>query len=133
MNSLQARITEIQSTKQLSLVTLQSERIYLKSIVIDTPESCDYLVVGKTINVIFKEMEVSIATENNLPMSQQNEIPGEIISLEKKELLAKIRLKTKVGEITSVITSASAERLKLSKGLQVYALIKTNELMLSLG
>ena len=131
MNTLKAKIIDINTSGSFSLVSLDADGLQLKSIVIDTSETAEYLQLNQDVNVIFKEMEASIATKPNLPVSLQNQIPGSITDIQKSELLARIRLRTKIGSITSVITASSADKLKLAVGQEVYALIKTNELMLS--
>lgn len=131
LNTLKANITDIQTSGSLSLVSLKSGNQLLKSIVIDTPDTATYLKVDEEVNIIFKEMEVSIATEEQLPISLQNRVRGTILTIDKSELLSRIILTTELGEITSVITTASVDRLELQPGQKVFALIKTNELMLS--
>ncbi|PWL31682.1 TOBE domain-containing protein [uncultured Roseivirga sp.] len=131
MNSFKAKITDIKTSGSFSLVSLVSNELKLKSIVIDTPETADYLQLNNEVNVIFKELEASITTQANLPISLQNQISGAITDIQKGQLLARITLQTQVGPITSVITSGSADKLGLTVGQEVYALIKTNELMLS--
>lgn len=131
MNTLKAKITDIKTSGSFSLVSLDANGLKLKSIVIDTPDTADYLRFNEEVNVIFKEMEASITTQENLPISLQNQIPGTIKEIQKSELLAKIVLETAVGLITSVITSSSADRLGLQTGQKAFALVKTNELMLS--
>ncbi|MHA7101126.1 TOBE domain-containing protein [Roseivirga pacifica] len=113
------------------MVSLAAGDVKLKSIVIDTASTCDYLLVGKEVNVIFKEMEVSISTQPDLPISLQNQITGKITRLEKGKILSKVTLETEVGTVVSVISTNSAERLNLKEEQQVYAMIKTNEVMLS--
>lgn len=98
---------------------------------IDTPDTADYLQLNNEVNVIFKELEASIATKADLPISLQNQIPGTISNVQRSELLAKVTLDTKVGMLTSVITVSSADKLNLAIGQTAFALIKTNELMLS--
>ncbi|WP_420386906.1 TOBE domain-containing protein [Roseivirga sp.] len=131
MNTLKANITDIHTSGSLSLVSLQSGNQSLKSIVIDTPDTAAYLQVGEEVNIIFKEMEVSIATEEQLPISLQNRIYGTISTIDRSDLLSRVVLSTDLGQITSVITTASVDRLELQPGQKVFALIKTNELMLS--
>lgn len=131
MNSFKAKITDIKTSGSFSLVSLDANELRLKSIVIDTPDTADYLKLNQVVSVIFKELEASIATQDNLPISLQNQIPGTISDIQKSELLARVTLETGVGPITSVITTGSADRLKLAIGQEVFALIKTNELMLS--
>lgn len=113
------------------MVSLEVGDVTLKSIVIDTASTCDYLALGQEVKVVFKEMEVSISKKANLPISLQNQIEGQISKLELGQILSKIHLETAVGNITAVISTNSAEKLKLKVGQQVYAMIKTNELMLS--
>ncbi|GHE72806.1 MULTISPECIES: TOBE domain-containing protein [Roseivirga] len=131
MNSFKAKIIDIKTSGSFSLVSLEAIGLKLKSIVIDTPQTADYLQINQEVSVIFKELEVSVATTPNLPISLQNQIPGSIIALQKGELLARITLQTQVGPITSIITAVSADELELTVGQEVFALIKTNELMLS--
>ncbi|WP_305983481.1 TOBE domain-containing protein [Roseivirga thermotolerans] len=131
MNSFKAKIIDIKTSGSFSLVSLEAIGLKLKSIVIDTPQTADYLQINQEVSVIFKELEVSVATTPNLPISLQNQIPGSIIALQKGELLARITLQTQVGPITSIITAISADELELTVGQEVFALIKTNELMLS--
>lgn len=131
MNSFKAKITDIKTSGSFSLVSLDANELRLKSIVIDTPDTADYLKLNQVVSVIFKEPEASIATQADLPISLQNQIPGTISDIQKSELLARVTLETGVGPITSVITTGSADRLKLAIGQEVFALIKTNELMLS--
>ncbi|MEC7755773.1 MAG: TOBE domain-containing protein [Bacteroidota bacterium] len=131
MNSFKAKIIDIKTSGSFSLVSLEAIGLKLKSIVIDTPQTADYLQINQEVSVIFKELEVSVATTPDLPISLQNQIPGSIIALQKGELLARITLQTQVGPITSIITAVSADELELTVGQEVFALIKTNELMLS--
>jgi|TARA_B100000965_G_C19574774_1_gene750810 molybdopterin-binding protein len=131
LNSFKAKIIDIKTSGSFSLVSLEAIGLKLKSIVIDTPQTADYLQINQEVSVIFKELEVSVATTPNLPISLQNQIPGSIIALQKGELLARITLQTQVGPITSIITAVSADELELTVGQEVFALIKTNELMLS--
>jgi molybdopterin-binding protein len=131
LNSFKAKITDIKTSGSFSFVSLNANGLKLKSIVIDTPETANYLQLNHEVNVIFKELEASIATQADLPISLQNQIPGTINEIQKSELLARITLQTKVGSITSVITAGSADKLKLTIGQEIFALIKTNELMLS--
>ena len=131
MNTLKAKITNIKTSGSFSLVSLDANGLKLKSIVIDTPDTADYLQLKNEVKVIFKELEVSIATKADLPISLQNQIPGTISNVQRSELLAKVTLDTKVGMLTSVITLSSADKLNLAIGQTAFALIKTNELMLS--
>jgi len=131
MNRLKGHISKITTQESLSLVKVQLGDLELSAIVIDTPSSSDYLRLGNEVQVIFKETEVIIAKENNVPISLQNKIPGTIDSIETGDLLAKIIIRSAYGKITSVITKNAVEQLGLEKESPVLAMIKTNEMMLS--
>lgn len=131
MNILKATITSIQTNGSLSLVSLDAGDCHLKSIVIETPETADYLIEGKEILVHFKETIVIIGKGNEFKISLQNRLPGHISSIEPGALLSRIHISTPAGEVVSIITSAAVSQLDLKVGDQVTALVKTNEIMLS--
>lgn len=131
MNKLSGSIHSIQSGGNLSLVKIKVGQLTLTTIIIDTPDTVDYLKLKNPINVIFKETEVIIGKEKKTGVSLQNKIPGIVKKIELGELLSKIELDTAVGKITSIITSNAVEQLQIHKGSNVVAMIKTNELMLS--
>ena len=79
----------------------------------------------------FKENEVSIALRKLEEISLQNQIEGRIKELQKDQLLCRVVIQTEHGLISSVITAASANRLRLELDRKVVAMIKTNEIMLS--
>ncbi len=131
MNTLKGKISAIEVNGSLTLVTANVDGIALKSIVIETPETAPYLKVGNAIKVLFKETEVIIGTGNISNISLQNRIPGKIASIEKGSLISKLTIKTKVGEITAVISTSAVELLNMLQGMEVTAMIKTNEILLS--
>ncbi len=132
MNILHGIINEVVTSDHLSLVRVDIDTSLLSAIVIDTPESCDYLKKGHAVQVIFKETEVVIGKgADHKNISLRNKLTGTIGSIEKGDLLSKISIITNVGPVVSIITTASVEQLRLSKGDVVTGMIKTNEVMLS--
>lgn len=132
MNSLPAKIIEVQVSGNLSLVSVEiGTDLVLKTIVVETPDSASYLQKGKEITALFKETEVIIGTKANSGTSLQNSIPGTIQKIEKGELLSKLVLNTPVGEITSILGSNAIKELGLELGQTVTAMVKLNEIMLS--
>ncbi len=131
MNSLQGHISKIETSGNLSIVQVTvDEQIVLKSIVIETSETASYLRLGTPIAVLFKETEVIIGTGGTDYISLQNKIPAIIQHIEKGQLLCKLTMLTSKGEIGSIISTNSAERMGLMPGTQVTAMIKLNEVML---
>lgn len=131
MNILRGEIASVEIMKSLSLVKIMVGPYQITSIVIDTPDSSDYLKIGKQVKVIFKETEVILGVGNGHKISLQNKLEGKVTSIESGELLSKIVMTTEVGEIVSVITTNAVNQLKLKIGSPVTAMVKTNEVMLS--
>ena len=131
MNSLRGEIKQIDISGNLSLVGLKVGECHFKSIVVETPDTVDYLRVGGEVDVLFKETEVIIGIGDNLQISLRNKMVSTITSIEKGKLLAKLVLETNAGAVISIITSNAVENLGLQVGLQVMAMVKTNEILLA--
>ena len=131
MNSLTGRIIEIDTSGNLSIVTMVIHKeLFLKSIVLETSETVGYLQEEKQVSVLFKETEVIIATIKD-HISIENRIPVIINTIEKGILLSRIVLEASFGKIVTVISTHTLKSLQLKIGAKVYAMIKLNEIMLS--
>ena len=131
MNLLTGVIEHIDISGNLSLIGIKVGECQFKSIVVETPETVDYLTIGGPVNVLFKETEVIIGIGDNMQISLRNKMISTITSIEKGKLLAKLVLQTNAGEVISIITSNAVENLNLKEGLQVKAMVKTNEILLA--
>ena len=131
MNVFNGNIAVVNVNGELSIVTIQVDAISFTAIVIDTPKTASYLVKGNPIKVIFKETEVIIGIGSVDGISLRNKLFGNVINIESDNLLSKLIIQTDIGEITSIITSNSVKRLNIGIGTKVCAMIKTNELLLS--
>ena len=131
MNVLKGNIAEIRVNGELSIIRVDVKGNLLSCIVIDTPETADYLVVGGEVRVIFKETEVIIATGETQGISLRNKFRGKVSRIDSDILLSKLTIGTPVGDITSIITSNAVKELEIKEGTEVTAMIKTNELILS--
>jgi len=131
MNTLSGNIVTIQTYLALSLVKVAVKDIVFTSIVIDTPETSDYLKIGANVKLYFKETEVSISKDAQLIISIQNKIVCTITAIKQGNLLSQINLSFGGLEIKSIITSESCNKLNLKENESILALIKTNEISLS--
>lgn len=131
MNILKGTIDKLTVSGSLTLINLKVQTLPITAIVIDTPETASYLKIGNIISVVFKETEVIIGKGNTDQISMRNKFVGIISNVESKELLSKLTINTSVGPISSIITSNAVKQLELKKGVEVTAMIKTNEIMLS--
>lgn len=131
MNSFKGEIIEIKTSGSLSLVYVNVKNIKISCIVIDTPKTAPYLIIGTKIAVVFKETEVIIGKGNQHEISMQNKFTGTILSVMSKDLLSKIVIDTTIGKITSIITTNAVNQLNLTEGVDVTAMVKTNEILLA--
>ena len=132
MNKLRGKIIEIKTSDNLSIVSVSvTDDIMLKAIVIETPGTASYLKVGNIVSMLFKETEVILGTDKDLPISLQNKINGVVSSIERGDLLSRITLDTEGEKIISIISSNAVSELGLDKGIKATAFIKLNEVMIS--
>ena len=130
MNKLSGKIIRIESSEHMSLVDIDVSGDVFCSVVLETPQTAAYLKEGAAIMILFKETEVSIAKNLSGQISLRNRFKGVIGGIERSNILAKIILNYKKTQITSIITSRSADKLALKKGDEVEWLVKTNEVSL---
>lgn len=131
MNSFSGHITDIRSSNALSVISVNVGTVLFKAIVIDSPETADWLVTGHPVQVQFKETEVVLATGENLTISLQNRVKGHVSAIEKGALLSRIVIRTDIGDIVSIISTDATEQLALQEDTLVTAMIKLNEVILA--
>lgn len=68
-----------------------------------------------------------------LDISARNQLRGRVVALTIEGMMAEVRVRIGDQEVVSVITRGSAERLKLRVGDEVFALIKSTEVMIGKG
>jgi molybdopterin-binding protein len=59
--------------------------------------------------------------------SIRNRLPGTIEKIVSDKVVSEIVIRTAAGEVTSVITTSSVQRMDLKEGDQVLAIIKATE------
>lgn len=132
MNILKGKISEIKTHEGISLVQINHvDQLVFTSVVIDTPDTADYMQKDRDVKILFKETEVCISKDTSPYISIQNKIPCIIKSLKLGVILCQVDLKYGETEIKSIITSNACSQLKLKAGDHVFALIKSNEISLS--
>ncbi|SHJ22629.1 molybdenum-pterin binding domain-containing protein [Arenibacter nanhaiticus] len=131
MNSFQGAITHIQTSGNLTMVIVTiKENVSIKAVLIDTPKTAPYLVLGREVTLMFKETEVILATNVGV-LSIDNDINGRVKAIENGELLSRICLSSSIGEIVAVISVDASRKLELTVGKEATAMIKLNEVILS--
>lgn len=131
MNILQGTITEIQTSGSVSIVSIDVQGNCVSSIVLENPDSSNYLMIGSTIQVLFKETEVVIGIGEFKNLSLQNKFQGTITKLDKGLVLSTLEVTTDIGIINSMITTNAVNQLDLTLNTNVTVMVKSNEIMLS--
>lgn len=70
---------------------------------------------------------------SGMPLSARNQLPGIVEEVQLGDIMARILVRVGDNLVESVITRASAEELKLSKGDPVRVVIKSTEAMIQKG
>ncbi len=130
MNRLKGKIVDVSSEENISVVKIKVDDILLTSVLLETPETAEYLKIGRDIFILFKETEVSIGKNIHGEISLSNRIETTVKDIKKGKILTQLRLSFSNKEITSIITTESAKRLNLKVGDKVVAFIKANEVSL---
>lgn len=130
MNKLTGTIIGIQQSGAILLVDVEVSGHGFSSMLIESASQPDWLFQGNTINLVFKETEVSLAKNLSGIISMRNRMKCSVQQIERGELLSKIDLKFGDYLITSAITTRSVDSLDLKVGDEVEALVKANEVSL---
>ncbi len=130
MNQLNAVIKAIHTEDHITLVVAQAAGIAFHTMVIDEPDTADYLQEGKPVSLVFKENAVSIAKNVSGMLSIRNRIPCTVSNLKMSEVLSKLALDVKGHVFYSIITTHAVKELNIQVGDQVEALIKATDISL---
>ncbi len=130
MNKLQGKIMNIESSEHISIVDIDVKGDLFSTVIIETPETADYLRIGEEVFMLFKETEVSIGKALSGNLSLRNRLKSKIKTIEKGTVLTKITLDYKGKDIISVITTRSTNKLDLKVGDEVQGLVKANEVII---
>lgn len=131
-NQISATIDDIQIDNVNANIILKtkSDQRLVSNISQNSVTTLD-LKKGDEIITIFKSNNVMIATNEALGLSARNKIKGTIENLSFSEVSCQVNLKIAQDEtITSVITNESAKELKLEVGKEVFAVIKSSDIMI---
>ena len=129
MNRLRGIVRNTKGEHNLSLVELDVQGVTMRSVVIDPPDA-DYLAKGNEVNILFKETEVVLGTPEDHRISLQNRLLCTVREIQEGDLLARVQLEFKDKSIESIVTAKAVRELNLTKGASVFAMIKTNEVLI---
>jgi len=130
MNKLTGIITQIQKSGAIMLVDVDVDGHGFSALLIESASHPQWLQKGNSVDIVFKETEVSLAKGLSGLISMRNRMLCKVLQVERGELLSKITLQFQKHKITSAITSRAVDSLQISVGDQIEALVKANEISL---
>lgn len=130
MNKLTGIVTQIQQAGVILLVDVDVDGQGFSALLIESATQPQWLQKGKSVNIVFKETEVSLAKGLSGLISMRNRMVCKVLQVERGALLSKITMQFREQTITSAITTRGVDSLQLSVGDQIEALVKANEISL---
>ncbi len=130
MNRLIGIISRIQQSGAILLVDVDVDGHRFSAMLIESAAQPEWIQEGNSVDLVFKETEVSLAKNLSGLISMRNRMKCLVKHVERGELLSKISLKFQKYIITSAITTRSVDILELKVGDEVEALVKANEVSL---
>ena len=130
MNKLPGKISKVQQSGAILLVDVDVDGHGFSALLIESATHPEWLQAGNTIDLVFKETEVTLAKNLSGIISMRNRMKCTVQRIERGELLSKISLKFQEYLVTSAITTRAVDSLQLAIGDEVEALVKANEVSL---
>jgi len=130
MNKLIGIITQIQQSGAILLVDVDVDGQSFSALLIESVTQPQWLHKGNTVDVVFKETEVSLAKGLSGKISMRNRMMCNVVKVERGDLLSKITMMFQNYSITSAITTRAVDSLEISIGETIEALVKSNEISL---
>jgi molybdate transport system regulatory protein len=130
MNRLRGRISSIESNDHVSLVDVDVMGDSFTATLLETPDDAAYLRVGNTVEVLFKETEVSLAKGLSGLISLRNRVMTTVRQVRSGVILSEVVLDYRGHTLSSIITTGSIKRLDIKQGDEVEAMVKANEVTL---
>jgi molybdate transport system regulatory protein len=128
MNKLTATIQQIQQSGAILLVDLNIEGQTFSAMLIESAIEPEWMAVGRTVDVVFKETEVSLAKAFSGQLSIRNRMACQVIGVERGGLMSKVIMRFHQYTVVSAITTRSVDALQIAVGDDITALVKSNEM-----
>ena len=130
MNKLPGTITRIQQSGAILLVDVAVDGQGFSSLLIESASPPEWLLTGHSVDLVFKETEVSLAKNLSGIISLRNRMKCKVLHINRGELLSIISLQFLEHTVASAITTRAVDSLQLTIGDEVEALVKANEVSL---
>ena len=100
------------------------------ALLIESATHPEWIKINNTVDLAFKETEVSLAKGLSGQISLRNRMKCTVLNVERGELLSTVRMQFGKYSITSAVTTRAIDSLQINVGDEVEALVKANEISL---
>jgi len=128
MNIIQGTIKAIHQVDTLIILEINVGKHIFTSLVLENTNSHEYQI-GDNVNVIFKEMEVMIATKDS-KVSARNSFISPVIEFEIGESLCNITFSFDTYAINAIITKSAFIEFACKIGDSFQWFVKSNEVII---
>ncbi len=130
MNRLAGTLVSRESSGAIAKITVNLGPATVTAVLLEEPSFLPEQ--GAQVTVCFKESETALALGTfEGKLSIRNRLPCTVKSVEDDGVLGRVNLDFSGTPLAALITSESARDLGLSAGTQVFALVKSTEVMIA--
>ena len=130
-NQIKGRVTNIQSGKAMTFVTVQANGMQIASAITSDGAHELNLKQDDQVTAIVKATEVILAKGAIGQMSARNRLSGQISSVQQGEAMGLVNVTVGQEHLGAAITTQAIKEMGLKQGDQVTAIIKATEVMLA--
>jgi len=131
MNILEGKIVSVKKVDDFLSIDVDVNGNVFSAVVLHS-DTLLWVQIGQSANIIFKEMEVMIATPSSR-VSARNAFVSKIKEIEMGRLFANVLFDFDGKEISSIITKHSCEELGCADGDEFIWFVKSNEVTIQKG
>ncbi|MFA5455411.1 MAG: hypothetical protein WC272_08845 [Sulfurimonas sp.] len=131
MNILEGKIVSIKKVDEFVSLNIEVKDKIFSAVVLDS-DTLSWMQTGQSANIIFKEMEVMIATVSSR-VSARNAFVSKIKEVETGALFANVVFDFDGEEISSIITKQSCQELGCVEDGEFIWFVKSNEVTIQKG
>ncbi|MBD3637566.1 MAG: TOBE domain-containing protein [Crocinitomicaceae bacterium] len=131
MNKLKATVSSVKSNHGISVVQLEVSGNLIKALIVNTENEAFKVKADEEVHVLFKETEVVLAKEESVKVGISNKLECTVKRIEIGEILSQVEMDCQGGMIKAVLLTELVQELDVKQGDNVWALIKSNEIIIS--
>lgn len=132
MNKLQGIINNIQTQEGISLIDISIGDDEFSSLIINSNNTDEYISLGNSVNLLFKETEVSVKNYHpEFNKKRKNKIVTTVQNIRKGAILSELKLVYNHQKITAIILTRLLNELNLQINDKAILILRTQEILLS--